>query len=86
MSVSFAAEGTTNILINQYIARWGCPKYLMWGHGLLMCSLGHRQYRRELISSQRQRSRRARQPDDGSNDANSGQQAAERPGCAATSS
>ena len=30
----FAAEGTTNILVNQYIPLWGCPRIILSDNGL----------------------------------------------------
>ena len=34
----FTAEGTANILINQYIPLWGCPRSIFSDNGLQVCS------------------------------------------------
>ena len=34
----FTAEGTANILVNQYIPLWGCPRTILLHNGLQFCS------------------------------------------------
>ena len=34
----FTAEGTANILVNQYIPLWGCPRTILSDNGLQFCS------------------------------------------------
>ena len=33
----FTAEGTANILVNQYIPLWGCPRTIFSANGLQFC-------------------------------------------------
>ena len=33
-AAEFTAEGTTNILVNQYIPLWGCPRTILSDNGL----------------------------------------------------
>ena len=37
-AAEFAAEGTANILVNQYIPLWGCPRTILSDNGLQFCS------------------------------------------------
>ena len=37
-AAEFTAEGTANILVNQYIRLWGCPRTILSGNGLQFCS------------------------------------------------
>ena len=37
-AAAFTAEGTTNILVNQYIPLWGCPRTILSDTGLQFCS------------------------------------------------
>ena len=37
-AAEFTAEGTANILVNQYIPLWGCPRTILSGNGLQFCS------------------------------------------------
>ena len=37
-AAEFTAEGTANILVNQYIPLWGCPRTILSNNGLQFCS------------------------------------------------
>ena len=37
-AAEFTAEGTANILVNQYIPLWGCPRTILSVNGLQFCS------------------------------------------------
>ena len=37
-AAEFTAEGTANILVNQYIPLWGCPRTILSDNGLQFCS------------------------------------------------
>ena len=37
-AAEFTAEGTDNILVNQYIPLWGCPRTILSDNGLQFCS------------------------------------------------
>ena len=37
-AAEFTAEGTANILVNQYIPLWGCPRTILSDNGLQPCS------------------------------------------------
>ena len=37
-AAEFTAEGTANILVNQCIPLWGCPRTILLGNGLQSCS------------------------------------------------
>ena len=37
-TAEFTAEGTANILVNQYIPLWGCPRTILSDNGLQFCS------------------------------------------------
>ena len=37
-AAKFTAEGTANILVNQYIPLWGCPRTILSDNGLRFCS------------------------------------------------
>ena len=37
-AAEFNAEGTANILVNQYIPLWGCPRTILSNNGLQFCS------------------------------------------------
>ena len=36
-AAEFTAEGTANILVNQYIPLWGCPRTILSDNGLQFC-------------------------------------------------
>ena len=38
IAAEFTAEGTTNILVNQYMPLWGCPRSILSDNGLQFCS------------------------------------------------
>ena len=65
-AAEFTAEGTANILVNQYIPLWGCPRTILSDNGLQFCSklftgcisaVGCAQASYKLLSSQLQRGR-----------------------------
>ena len=37
-AAEFTVEGTANILVNQYMALWGCPRTILSDNGLQFCS------------------------------------------------
>ena len=37
-AAEFTAEGTANILVNQYIPLWGCERTILWDNGLQLSS------------------------------------------------
>ena len=37
-AAQFTAVGTANILVNDYIPKWGCPKSLLTDNGRQFCS------------------------------------------------
>ena len=37
-AAEFTAEGTANILVDQYISSWGCPRTILSDNGLQICS------------------------------------------------
>ena len=37
-AVEFTAKGTANVLVNQYIPLWGCPRTILSDNGLQFCS------------------------------------------------
>ena len=44
-AAEFTAEGTANILVNQYIPLWGCPRTVLSDNGLQLCiKLSHAVY------------------------------------------
>ena len=41
-AAEFAAEGTANILVNQCIPLWECPRTILSDNGLQVCSKLHK--------------------------------------------
>ena len=37
-AAEFTAEGKANILVNQYMTLWGCPRTILSGNGLQFCT------------------------------------------------
>ena len=43
-AAEFTTEDTANILVNQYIPLWGCPRTILSDNRLQFCSKDHKLY------------------------------------------